>query len=346
MSNDSPKSSPPDTAAVGDPAEPLPPPDRTSLEEIATGRLDPEEVLAADARPSSAPGLDPAGTPSPVAASPSRRVRAREWLLRTGALQKAELEWGAVAAPERTAIERARACVEAAARLVRPFEPLPGGLSGAYPAWHLLQIARGDLGLVCDAEPTEERLTDERVAEEQVLLEAEVARRVEPRRRGEDLLVSRWLRLASVVLGGALVLLFVGFAWRKLARGGDLAARAARKQSSTYAVCQPAKLECAGVHTSIQFHTNEEESPWVEYELPVPSPVSRVVIQNRSDFGPDRAVPLVVEVSTDRKKWTEVGRQDQPFDSWTVKFPKTTARVVRIRVARKSILHLESVEIY
>jgi hypothetical protein len=57
-------------------------------------------------------------------------------------------------------------------------------------------------------------------------------------------------------------------------------------------------------------------------------------------------VPLVVEVSNDRKKYREVARRTEVFDTWTPKFAPQRMRYVRLRVARRSMLHLDRVEVH
>ena len=61
--------------------------------------------------------------------------------------------------------------------------------------------------------------------------------------------------------------------------------------------------------------------------------------------GGNRAAPLVVELSSDRSAWTKAAQRDTSFVTWTAQFPPTTARYVRLRVARRTFLHLENVSI-
>jgi len=110
-------------------------------------------------------------------------------------------------------------------------------------------------------------------------------------------------------------------------------------------VCHPERNECLGASTSIRFHTNEENNPWAEYDLGAVRPISEVLVRNRSDFGSERAVPLVVEVSDDRNKWREVAKREKDFDTWKASVKGTSTRYVRVRVTRRTILHLEGVEI-
>ena len=95
----------------------------------------------------------------------------------------------------------------------------------------------------------------------------------------------------------------------------------------------------------IFFHTKEEESPWLEIDLEKPVSVSAVDVLNRTDCCGDRAVPLAVELSSDRKAWREVARRNEPFVVWKAAFPAQEARYVRLHVLRKTHFHLERVGI-
>ena len=53
---------------------------------------------------------------------------------------------------------------------------------------------------------------------------------------------------------------------------------------------------------------------------------------------------MVAELSTDRQHWKEVGRRNDVFATWTLTFPSTTARYIKLKVARVSTLHLKAVE--
>ena len=77
------------------------------------------------------------------------------------------------------------------------------------------------------------------------------------------------------------------------------------------------------------FHTNDEESPWVEIDLGSERSVSKVTATNRFDCCTDRAVPLVVSLRTESGTFHEVGRRTTDFDKWTATFPSERARFVR-----------------
>ena len=74
--------------------------------------------------------------------------------------------------------------------------------------------------------------------------------------------------------------------------------------------------------------------------------ISTVRIQNRRDCCSERAVPLVIELSHDGESWQQVSRREEPFDEWRASFEPKTARYVRMRVERRSVLHFEHVSVH
>jgi hypothetical protein len=93
------------------------------------------------------------------------------------------------------------------------------------------------------------------------------------------------------------------------------------------------------------FHTEAESSPWVELDLGAPKTIRRVEVTNRTDCCTDRAIPLVIEASTDRTQWTLLGRRDTDFATWTASFPPRVARYVKLSVPRHTSFHLQDVVI-
>ncbi|HVW30275.1 MAG TPA: discoidin domain-containing protein [Polyangiaceae bacterium] len=126
----------------------------------------------------------------------------------------------------------------------------------------------------------------------------------------------------------------------------NLAAGKRWSASSAMFECHPAQAECGGAKTRIFFHTKEEQDPWLMYDLGAKTTFSSMRVENRQDAVLDRAVPLVLEVSDDGAHFHEIARRDTEFSTWKPSFPPVTARYVRLRVARRSILHLEEVDIY
>lgn len=168
----------------------------------------------------------------------------------------------------------------------------------------------------------------------------------EPELKVARLLLQRTFR-SSLLFGGVLALTLIGFMTLfRAPPGPDLAAGRPWKTSSTYAVCTPKERNCAGAPSPIFFHTQEEEKPWLEIDLGSKLEFSRVEVQNRSDCCEERAVPLVIEVSTDGKKWREVARRTELFSLWNASFTQVKARYVRTRVMARTFFHLERVSVY
>jgi F5/8 type C domain len=157
------------------------------------------------------------------------------------------------------------------------------------------------------------------------------------------------LQRAARMLGLSLVLVALAASasttWAAMRRGPDLAAGKPWKASSSSANCRPREHSCAGVHTDMFFQTSEEPEPWLELDLGKDFAFNEVDVTNRADCCPDRAVPLAVEVSRDRKHWREVSRRADTFSTWEAMFERQTARYVRLRVLRRTIFHLDKVAV-
>jgi len=173
------------------------------------------------------------------------------------------------------------------------------------------------------------------------------AQRLRAHRRLLVAISLRWLLLAlavATVIGAVLAASPIGREW--LAR--NRLAHATWKASSADAG-QPleGKMPPSGEPTFFM-HTKLEDNPWIELEIPggVARRISRVVVANRSDCCYGRALPLVVEISPDRQSWTEVARRTEPFEHWTARFVPTATRWIRLRVSRRSFLHLRDVAAY
>lgn len=118
------------------------------------------------------------------------------------------------------------------------------------------------------------------------------------------------------------------------------------RASSALDICRPKDHYCADAVTDIFFCTTDENNPWVEYDLGDRKTFRQLVVKNRSDCCPDRAVPLALEVSDDQKEWREVIRRNETFSTWRTSLPTTRARYVRLRATRRTILHLDSFDLF
>jgi hypothetical protein len=95
-----------------------------------------------------------------------------------------------------------------------------------------------------------------------------------------------------------------------------------------------------------RFHTNEEDQPWFRLDLGQVRQVHAIRIENRTNCCRERALPLAIELSTDAKTWTQVGYRRVLFDTFTQQFSTRPARYVRLRIDRRSVLHLRRVSVY
>lgn len=162
----------------------------------------------------------------------------------------------------------------------------------------------------------------------------------------EVVATARQVRLMTRLFIGIIAVICAVIVGQRLFEPTNLADGKAWRTSSKWIDCDPTIGRCGPHVTRILFHTNEDESPWFEIDLGTPTAFSSVSVQNRSDHMPERAVPLIVESSDDQLTWKELARRDENFSTWRAKFPTTTARFVRLRVPRRTFLHLEAVRVH
>jgi hypothetical protein len=275
--------------------------------------------------------------------------------------------------PER--LDQARILAEVARRTVEPLDALPPGNAGAACLLLWREAALWALSAAsADSDPpvelaelwqkAEPRLLGEAAGGEafvpamrqvfvgQTRLDDLAAKPAAVRRAGEFVCalltalgagerarVRQWwrrVRRPALLVGAPLALVLVWLAWPR----PDLAASRPHRLSSSQRACT--ELFACG---NAFFHTQDEDSPWIEYDLGQPTVLHRVEVANRSDCCGDRALPLVVEMSLDQNDWHEVARITEPFTVWKHSLDNPTARYVRLRVARHSTLHLAGVVI-
>jgi hypothetical protein len=171
-------------------------------------------------------------------------------------------------------------------------------------------------------------------------------RRLDDTRELERARRRRILRWSPLVLVLSVLALGVpyGREWSRATR--DLARGRAWTASSVYpaAACASPDQECKG-RLGYFFHTREEDKPSLTIDLGEVQTISGLAIRNRTDCCGERAVPLLVEVSVKRGRWTEVARRKESFLHWAPAFEPVQARWVRLRVPRRTALHLASVRV-
>jgi hypothetical protein len=157
--------------------------------------------------------------------------------------------------------------------------------------------------------------------------------------RIEQLLYQRTLRVLGVLLCVAGAWLAVWFAGEALERSREISnGKEWRASSHGHSACKSPQQRC---RSGYFFHTKDQDEPWVTLDLAEEMTFSAVRIDNRADCCRERAVPLIVEVSTDGKTFREVARRTEDFESWTAEFEPVSARFVRARLAAKNYLHLK-----
>lgn len=159
--------------------------------------------------------------------------------------------------------------------------------------------------------------------------------------------IARWgssVRIGLTILG-AMVFSFLLYQLSLVIRGPDYALGKPWKASSSMFKCKPESKSCGGATTGIFFHTNDQEKPWVEIDLGEPVTFSEVVVHNRSDCCQERASPLMLEAGNDAEHLVQIARREEPFDVWHARFKSQTSRYLRLTVPRRSILHLERIEV-
>lgn len=152
------------------------------------------------------------------------------------------------------------------------------------------------------------------------------------------------LGLIAVLLGG---LAWGGFAVKSyLAELDNIARGKSWTISSTFPQgCRSPAQKCAE-SPNFFFHTQEQNQPWIQIDLGGVQRFKSVKVVNRQDCCSDRAIPLVLEVSSDGQKWQQIARKNELFTTWHPEFSPVEGRWVRLRIPKKGILHLVSVGVY
>lgn len=255
-------------------------------------------------------------------------------------LYRQSIHWTLAAAGDQPWWKREEAAPAASKPLATVPDELLLGLSETKASFQELQLAFQETDFVAIAALS----TDEQnklAWRFRRLADALVTLALAPGRRVDELWFQRIWRL-----GGALSLLFAligGGIYTARALQKDLAlGRAWRASSSAVAACSSPTQDCPG---EFFFHTAEEQEPWVEIDLARARKFSAVRIANRKDCCSARAAPLLVEVSSDRKRWTKVAQRSEDFETWTARFDDVTARYVRVRSPVRTTLHLRRVSV-
>jgi hypothetical protein len=158
----------------------------------------------------------------------------------------------------------------------------------------------------------------------------------------------RWLRIVGALF--AAVVVIAGIHFINIAAHPDLVPQSRWLASSADFGWGQQGVGLTGVRGSagdLFFHTREENNPWVQFDLGRVAKFSRFVIENRTDCCQERALPMVIEASTDGQHWHELARRTEAFSTWEPSLSSSaSARYVRLRVERVTLFHLRRVEIH
>lgn len=99
-----------------------------------------------------------------------------------------------------------------------------------------------------------------------------------------------------------------------------------------------------GDRSNLGFHT-ECQGGWAIVDLGAPRKFDKVVVYNRAEY-PERAVPIVLEVSTDHQNFRKLAERKEVFDKWTVSGLGAQGRYVKLRNTSANCFHLAEIEVY
>lgn len=151
-------------------------------------------------------------------------------------------------------------------------------------------------------------------------------------------------RLARALVAGVILagVAFVATRWLE----PDLAAGKRWVASSAWGAFPRSGVMTGEAPIDGRFHTVEQQQPWVQLDLGALYSVHAVRVENRTNCCRERALPLSIELSVDGQTWTRVGYRRILFDTFTQHFSSRQARYVRLRVDRRSTLHLRRISVY
>jgi hypothetical protein len=156
---------------------------------------------------------------------------------------------------------------------------------------------------------------------------------------------ARSMRAVALVLAACALALGAKLLIERISYTPSLTSGKSWVASSRVMPCDAKTKNCGGGQAGVFFHTEIERSPWLQFDLGVEETIGKVDVLNREDCCTERAIPLLIEVSQDAASWRAVAQQAEPFTEWEARFAPVTARYVRLRVNRRSTLHLERVAI-
>jgi len=100
-----------------------------------------------------------------------------------------------------------------------------------------------------------------------------------------------------------------------------------------------------GDRTNLGFHTNCEGPQFVIVDLGSVRHFDKVVVYNRDEYQ-ERAVPLYLDISSDKQNFRQVAMRKDVFDKWSASGLSADGRYIRLRNTPNNCFHLSEVEVY
>jgi len=182
-------------------------------------------------------------------------------------------------------------------------------------------------------------------------LHAFAERLIEPLSAPQRAQERAWVNRVQLLLVAVAVLVGLGLVGSNALRKHsdltlDLATSASWEASSSgpECSCKSPEQSCAEC-PNFFFCTEQERHPSIVFDLHRVQSLSTIVVENRRDCCSDRALPLIVQVSSDQKQWKTVATRKEEFSTWRESFPTEQARWVKLYVGRRNFLHLSRVRL-
>jgi hypothetical protein len=152
----------------------------------------------------------------------------------------------------------------------------------------------------------------------------------------------------AVALGIAVAGIYLACAWalapRNIARGKPTTT------SSRLAGTPPASGATNGeIEAAYGIHTDVDAEPWVMVDLEKVRRVREVRVFNRGDGWQNEGLPIILEVSTDSRAWTQVEERTTPYTQaqpWIIKVPVPAVRYLRLRRPMRGVIAISEIEAY
>ena len=159
-------------------------------------------------------------------------------------------------------------------------------------------------------------------------------------------LFARYTRLAVATVGAIILVGVIVNSFGSRLEKTNIALHRAVEVSSQYpGAGEDHSLLVDGDRTNLGFHTNCEGAQFVIVDLGAVRKFDKVIVYNRDEFQ-ERAIPLYLEVSSDKQSFKQLAVRKEVFDKWTASGLGAQGRYVRLRNTPPNCFHLSEIEVY